>query len=126
MSQLAMAEAKRVVALSGDGPRYKTAVGIVNAMLGKQDEARIILGELDQVSHNPKSATTLSCSCAVIHSLLGEPEQAFDCLDRAYRVHASALIYVRQTPDLSSLHEDPRFNDLLRRIGLAALGPRLG
>jgi hypothetical protein len=50
MSQLAMAEAKRVVALSGDGPRYKTAVGIVNAMLGKQDEARIILGELDQVS----------------------------------------------------------------------------
>lgn len=118
MSQVAVAEAEKIVALSGDGPRDKTAVGIVNAMVGKQDDARNILGELEQASHNPKSATTLSC--AVIHALLGEREQAFVWLDRAYQGRASSLVYVGQTPDLSSLHQDPRFDDLLCRMGFAA------
>ena len=118
MSQVAVAEAEKIIALSGDRPRDKTAVGIVNAIVGKQDEVRNILGELEQASHNPKSATTLSC--AVIHALLGEREQAFVWLDRAYQGRASSLVYVAQTPDLSSLHEDPRFDDLLRRMGFAA------
>jgi TolB-like protein/Flp pilus assembly protein TadD len=120
MSQVAVEEAEKIVSLSGDVPRYKTAVGIVNAMVGKLDEARNILGELEQASHNPKSASTLACSCAVIHAFLGDREQAFVCLERAYKARASSLVYVAQTPDLSSLHEDPRFNDLLRRMGFAA------
>jgi TolB-like protein/Flp pilus assembly protein TadD len=118
MSQEAVAGAGRIIALSGDSPRDKTAAAIVNAMVGRQDEARKILGELEQASHDPKSATTLSC--AVIHALLGERDQAFEWLDRAFRARASSLVYVAQTPDLSDLHEDPRFNDLLRRMGFAA------
>jgi hypothetical protein len=118
MFQMAVAEAESRVALSGDGPHDKTALGVVNAMVGKQDKARNILAELEQASHSPKSDTTFSC--AVIHALLGEREQAFVWLDRAYRARASSLLYVGQMPELNSLHEDPRFNDLLRRMGFAA------
>ncbi len=48
----------------------------------------------------------------------GETEQAFTWLEKGYKKHASAMIELKSASDFDSLHSDPRWNDLLRRVGL--------
>jgi DNA-binding winged helix-turn-helix (wHTH) protein/TolB-like protein/Tfp pilus assembly protein PilF len=56
---------------------------------------------------------------ATIHARLGEKEQAFACLDKAYEGRSHWLIYLKVDPKLDPLRSDPRFADLERRIGLS-------
>jgi TolB-like protein len=115
MPDEAMAEAQRVAALSED--RYsRITLGRVSAIVGKKAEARQILTEMEGVSMLPNFSRALWC--AMIHALIGEPDAAFEWLDKAYEARDPALICVRQFPDFESLHEDSRFADLLRRIGV--------
>jgi tetratricopeptide (TPR) repeat protein len=59
---------------------------------------------------------------ALAQVALGESDQAFDSLERAYADRSLWLtIWVKQDPRLDPLRADPRFDDLLRRLGL---GPR--
>jgi tetratricopeptide (TPR) repeat protein len=55
---------------------------------------------------------------AIVYSGLGDRDQAFDCLERAYREQASALLYLKIDPKLDTLRDDQRFSDLTKRIGL--------
>jgi len=50
---------------------------------------------------------------------LGEKERAFVWLERAYQEHSSNLGYLKMDPLYDPLRSDPRFQDLLRRIGLS-------
>jgi serine/threonine-protein kinase len=52
------------------------------------------------------------------YARLGEKDLAFDWLEKAYAQHANALVHVREDVTFDSLRTDPRFADLLRRIGL--------
>ena len=47
----------------------------------------------------------------------GETDEAFAALERGYRAREPAMIYLKGNPDLDSLRSDPRFDDLVRRIG---------
>jgi hypothetical protein len=58
-------------------------------------------------------------SIAVIHTGLGDKEQAFAWLNRAYEERDNWLIYLKVEPRLDPLRSDVRFADLLRRVGLA-------
>jgi hypothetical protein len=50
---------------------------------------------------------------------LGEKEKALASLERAYEEHSSdSLLYLNTTPEFAVLRSDPRFQDLLHRIGL--------
>jgi hypothetical protein len=49
---------------------------------------------------------------------LGDDDQAFFSLQRAYDQHDTKLIRVNVEPRFDSLRADPRFSDLLHRIGL--------
>jgi hypothetical protein len=56
---------------------------------------------------------------AAIYAGLGEKEQAFAWLDRAYADRSSLLaIYFKTDPRMDSLRSDPRFAELVRRVGL--------
>ncbi len=66
----------------------------------------------------PKRDHPLSYFMAAVYALLGERDQALECLDKAYEGRVSQLVYLRVNPTFESLHDDPRFADLLRRIGL--------
>jgi hypothetical protein len=57
-------------------------------------------------------------SIALIYTGLGEKEQAFAWLEKAYEDRSSLMIYLKVEPMLDSLRSDPRFTDLLHRIGL--------
>ncbi len=52
------------------------------------------------------------------HATLGEKDQAFEWLEKAYQERAGELIYLKVEPNLDPLRDDPRFQDLLRRMNL--------
>jgi TolB-like protein len=117
MPREAIAEGERARALS-DGLYVRVTLARIGAMLGKPAEAREILKEVEQVEQVAKPPYSRALWCAMIHALLGGRDQAFEWLNRAYEAREPALIYLRHFPDFDSLHDDSRFADLLRRIGL--------
>jgi len=62
---------------------------------------------------------TLGCAnIATVYVALGDRDQAFARLEKAYEVRTQYLAWLKLNPELDSLHPDPRFQDLLRRVGL--------
>jgi len=59
-----------------------------------------------------------SLEFAGVYCLLGDKEQAFRHLEKAYSTHESLIVTLKEFPDFEILHSDPRYADLLRRIGL--------
>ena len=55
---------------------------------------------------------------ACLYIDLGEREKAFASLEKAYAAHDLQLQYLGTEPDLDPLRSDPRFADLMRRVGL--------
>jgi hypothetical protein len=55
---------------------------------------------------------------AVVYAALGEREKAFASLEKAYAVHDLQLQYLNADWSFDSLRDDPRFNDLKRRVRL--------
>ncbi len=55
---------------------------------------------------------------AILYVALGEREQAIAALEKAYTEHDIQLIFLGVEPNFDSLRDDPRFQDLLRRVGL--------
>jgi serine/threonine protein kinase/tetratricopeptide (TPR) repeat protein len=92
-----------------------TRLGRVYALSGKKHEARAILDELKQLSaqhYLPADAI------ALVYAGLGEKDQAFAWLEKAYEERAFRMQFIKVEPKWDSLRSDPRFADLLRRIGL--------
>ena len=57
---------------------------------------------------------------AANYAFLGEKDAAVDCLNHAYERHSFGLIFLAVAPEYDSLRADPRFLDLVRRVGVAA------
>ncbi len=51
------------------------------------------------------------------YALLGEKDNAFDWLEKAYQRKASELIFLKSDHEWDNLRSDPRYADLVRRIG---------
>jgi len=54
----------------------------------------------------------------MIHMALGERDQTFELLDRCREERSPWLVWLKVDPALDPLRSDPRYADLLRRIGL--------
>src|SRR5262249_15729771 len=52
------------------------------------------------------------------HARLNEKDEAFEWLEKAFKERSSQLIYIRVLDDFKNMRSDPRFNDLVKRIGL--------
>ena len=59
-----------------------------------------------------------SAAVAVASALAGNRDQAFEYLEKAYSDGDSELLFVIRFPALDQLRSDPRFKDLMRRLGL--------
>jgi tetratricopeptide (TPR) repeat protein len=92
-------------------------LGYVYAVAGRREEALTLLAALKARSGNGSDVERgTTYGIALIHTGLGEREQALEWLERAPRVW---LAYVAIDPSLRSLHAEPRFHALLRKVGLA-------
>ena len=102
--------------LAGGNPVYLSSLGHAYALAGNVVQARRALHELDELS---KRRYVSPYEKAVVHAGLGENEEAFALLEGAYAERAGALVYLQVEPRLDRLHADPRFGNLVKRVGLA-------
>jgi eukaryotic-like serine/threonine-protein kinase len=111
-----IAEFQRALELERDNPEIWSGLGHAYALSGKKAEAQKVLVHLKGLSAHSYVAPF---DFAVIYAGLGEQDQAIAWLNRAY-VDRSYYMAVYLTTDarLDSLRSDPRFADLLRRVGL--------
>ena len=94
----------------------KGALGFAYAMAGKKAEAKKTLADLIEQS---KRQYVSAVHMARIYTGLGEKDQAFAWLEKAYIEHAPMLLFLKEDHAFyASLQSDPRFKDLLWRIGL--------
>ena len=112
MCEEALAVYERERAFAGDSATTRAKRAHVMASCGRTDEARAILEEL--LAQREKEWVT-GYEIAVVYSLLGEADEAFEWLAVADREMAVGLSFVRVDPRLKALRSDPRFDDLLRR-----------
>ncbi len=112
------AEIQKAIAILGDNP-LALAVGVLGhayAVSGKKDRALKVFEQLKDLS---KRCYVPAYSLAIIYTGLGQKDQALKWLRKAYEERYDRLIYLKVEPMFDSLRSDPRFKDLLRRIGFA-------
>lgn len=100
---------------SGDGPDSLGHLGNAYARAGRTDDARKTITRLEQ--HVQKNGVG-RYEIALVYAGLGNKQQAFKWLEDAYAAHDVGLLYLRVDPCLDPLRSDPRFDDLVRRVGL--------
>ena len=112
----ATANFQKARTLSEESTEVLAALGRVYALSGKTSEALAILAEL----HEARGRKYVSpYNMSLVHLSLGEKDRAFEWLDRAYREHAEWMIYLKVDPRFDDLRAEPRFKEILRRIGFA-------
>ena len=111
----AIAEVNQAISLSERSAELVGQLGHIYAVSGKKNEALKALAELNEPS---KQADVSPVDLALIYTGLGEKDQAFTWLQKAYDERSPSLIYLKVEQKFDSLRAEPRFADLLRRIGL--------
>ena len=99
--------------------RRPEQVAAALARLGRTDEARTLLESLVRGADDPAKDPLDLLQLAAAYGALGEPDEAFELLDRAYAEKSIAMVYlasdgIMQAPELL---DDPRYAELLERMG---------
>jgi eukaryotic-like serine/threonine-protein kinase len=114
-NQEAIAEFQRGLEISGSDPDESVDLGFAYAVMGKRDEAKRILAKLKtKREHSFVSPAALG----ILYGALGEKDEAFAWLEKAYELRDPQLTYLKVGPKFVPLRSDPRFQDLLLRMGL--------
>ncbi|MDT5120761.1 MAG: eukaryotic-like serine/threonine-protein kinase [Acidobacteriota bacterium] len=85
------------------------------ALSGKRAEALKLIDELKELSRQRYVSSTF---VAEIYAALGERDKAFEWLEKGYDERSIGMLFLINDPILDSFRTDPRFQDLLRRVGL--------
>ena len=100
---------------SGNGPDSLGHLGNAYARAGQAAAARKTIAELEaDVAKDGIGRYEI----ALVYTGLGDKQNAFKWLEEAYNAHDVGLVYLKVDPCLDPLRSDPRFDDLLRRVGL--------
>jgi TolB-like protein/Tfp pilus assembly protein PilF len=101
--------------IAGDRPFLVMAYGHAQAVAGNATEARKSLRMLENLQ---KKEYVPDLYLAAIHVGLGEKNEAFRLLNSAYQQRVDRLIYLKVDAMADPLRSDPRFQELLNKIGL--------
>ncbi|HEY3038346.1 MAG TPA: winged helix-turn-helix domain-containing protein [Pyrinomonadaceae bacterium] len=116
----AIAEFQKGVKLSGS-PLMLALLGHAYAASGKTAEAQQVLSDLDDLGELQETENRRYVSpytVAAIYTGLGDKDQAFKWLERAYEERDVWLMNLKVDPVFAKLRSDKRFQDLLTRAGL--------
>jgi hypothetical protein len=83
---------------------------------GRQAEAQKVLQEL-QGQSKPRYVSPYHI--AMVYAGLGEQDEAFQWLEKAYEDREARMTILKFAPEFGSLRKDPRFANLVKRVGLA-------
>jgi DNA-binding winged helix-turn-helix (wHTH) protein/TolB-like protein/Tfp pilus assembly protein PilF len=115
MHQEAIDEIQKALKLSEGSTRALATLGYAYAVAGKRAEALKVIANLDELA---KQKYVSPYFIAVIYAGLKDRDAAFAALEKAFEERQPYLTHLNVEPVFANLREDPRFDDLLRRIGL--------
>src|SRR6202453_5191453 len=110
----AVAELKTAVQVSGGGPAFIANLARAYVASGKRSEAVKLL---DHLKKRSKPDYSNASEIAVIYASLGDADQAMNWLEKSYNEGFNPGVLLR--PGFNPLRSDPRFQNLVHRIGLA-------
>jgi tetratricopeptide (TPR) repeat protein len=115
----AIAEYKKMglqdYAVSAENQLIASGLGWIYAVSGRRKDAERVIEDFNTLS----SRTSVDPYwLAAIYSGLQDKERAFEFLEKSYRQHSANLAYLKPDPFWDTLRSDPRYVDLLRRMGL--------
>ena len=102
-------------------PRLVAAQACAYAAAGDTTEALTRLGELEEMA---KERFVDPFWISAVHVALGEHDRAFEMLERAYEAGSMRLPHVSVDPKFDALRDDPRFTEVLKRVGLEPVSVR--
>jgi serine/threonine protein kinase/tetratricopeptide (TPR) repeat protein len=111
----ALSDLDKYLALSRGSASSLELLGYAHAQLGERNEALRMVEELRELS---KRSFVSSFSFALVHAGLEDRDQAFTWLEKACEERFNRLAYIKVEAFWDPLRSDPRFAELLRRIGL--------
>ncbi|MBO0860255.1 MAG: protein kinase [Chloracidobacterium sp.] len=104
---------RKAISLSGPATTFISYLGYAKARLGKGREARQMIAQLERVS---KRQYVSSYFIAIIYLGLGDLDQTFEWLDKAYQERSGFMAFINVEPMLDGLRGDPRFDSLREKI----------
>jgi TolB-like protein len=111
----AIVEFKAARTLAGEMPLADGELGLAYAVSGQMTEAKKTAESFKSAARQRYIPPTYF---VMIHAGLGDKDQAFAWLEKAFAERADGLTWLNVEPMLDPLRDDPRFHDLVRRIGL--------
>ncbi|HEX2268676.1 MAG TPA: tetratricopeptide repeat protein, partial [Pyrinomonadaceae bacterium] len=112
----AIAAAEKAVELSDRAPGALGILGLAYGLAGRKDEANKVLNELLELN---KRRYITPAALVNIYVGLDQKDQAFIWLERAFQERSNYLAYLKVFPIMDPLRSDPRFVDLVQRVGLS-------
>ncbi|HEV8591477.1 MAG TPA: hypothetical protein VGQ55_05185 [Pyrinomonadaceae bacterium] len=106
---------QKALALNQFDQHIRADLARVLAMAGEREEALGILAEFEELS---KTQYVSPVNIAKIHVGLGEREKVIEQLEKACEERSVKLPWFLIDPALGGFRDDPRFQDILRRVGL--------
>jgi tetratricopeptide (TPR) repeat protein len=110
----AISEFTLVGNLPGGNTLSLSGLAYAHAVKGNRKEAEKYLDEMWRLS---KQNYMSPSQFAPIYAVLGDKDKAFELLEEANKQYTLNIVRMRRDPQLASLRSDPRFDDLVRRIG---------
>jgi DNA-binding winged helix-turn-helix (wHTH) protein/TolB-like protein/Flp pilus assembly protein TadD len=111
----ATAEFEKAAELSGRASQWLSDLGYCYAVTGKQTEANRIVEELEERYTRRRAAGQ---NVAKVYAGLGQTDQAFAWLEKSFEDRGAGLPFITSLYSYESLRSDPRYANLVRRMGL--------
>ena len=111
----AIAEMQKARALDPGNTHIDAWAAYAYAVSGRRADAHKILDELEAT---PRGQFTSPTDIARVYAGLGENDVAFGWLQKALDAHDNWLTHLKVDPKFDKMRSDPRFSDMLQRIGL--------
>ena len=118
--EIAIDELEKSVEYSARTKRALGLLGYVYGVTGRRDRAKEVLGELKNRLTNEE---TTSLNIAEVYLGLGENDQTFAWMEKEFEARGSDLSRISWYPHFQTVRSDPRFADLVERMGLPAIAP---
>lgn len=111
----ALDEVKKAAEVTGDASQELSYLGYAYGALNRRADAEKVLRELER---RHAKGLTPGMYPAAVYAGLGDKDRAFAWLEKDFQAHSGVLIYITFFTTYDTLRDDPRYADLLRRMGI--------